>query len=265
MPRKRSPSGIFIALFLAFLISALPAGAADTPAETTVATVQTTVTPEETTVPVTATTVVPPETTATTAPATVSSTPATAATTETSVPATQTTAATAATPSPPITTVVTVPATTAPAALTTPPVTAAVTTGSLAVYSSPPGAGILIDGIYSGTTPRTVQGIPAGSHILRLTLSGYHDYEGSVYIIAGQVAQGYGTLQPAGAPAPTAPVTPVIVPVVVPVVTDTPAPGEDSGILGNSGVIAAVIGAISVIIVSVARVYTHIRPPKKEE
>lgn len=263
MSRERSPSKIFIALFLAFLISALPAGTADTPAETTVATVQTTVTPEETTVAVTTTTVVPPETTATTAPATVSSTPTTAATTPTTVPPTQTTAAPATTPSPAATPGVTLPAATTPAALTTPPVTPAVTTGSLAVYSSPPGAGILIDGIYSGTTPKTVQGIPAGNHILRLTLSGYHDYEGSVYIIAGQMAQGYGTLQPAGAPVSPA-LTPVIVPVVVPVVTDTPVTAEDSGILGNSGVVAAVIGAISVIIVSVAKVYTHIRPPKKE-
>ena len=70
------------------------------------------------------------------------------------------------------------------------------TTGSVMIYSSPTGASILIDGVYSGTTPKTVNGMPAGNHILRLELSRYYDYEGSIYVMPGQTVQGYGTLQP---------------------------------------------------------------------
>ena len=59
------------------------------------------------------------------------------------------------------------------------------TTGSVMIYSSPTGANILIDGVYSGTTPKTVNGMPAGNHILRLELSRYYDYESSIYVMPG--------------------------------------------------------------------------------
>jgi len=140
------------------------------------------------------------------------------------------------------------------------------TTGNLIVYSSPPGASILIDGIYYGITPGTVNGVPAGNHILRLSLSGYYDYEGSIYVVAGQTEQGYGTLQPSGqfsTAVPTA-VPTVFVPVIVPITTATSASGSDPGLLGNSSVVAAVIGAIAVIIASGATIFTHVKPPKKE-
>ncbi|HSA38452.1 MAG TPA: PEGA domain-containing protein [Methanoregula sp.] len=133
------------------------------------------------------------------------------------------------------------------------------------MYSSPAGAGILIDGVYLGTTPKILPGIPSGNHILRLTLSGYHDYEGSIYVVAGQTTQGYGTLQPLSQVVSPAPTTTVVVPVVVPVVTAPPEPAQDTGLLGNSGVLAAIIGAIGVVIASFAKIYTHGRqPPKKE-
>jgi hypothetical protein len=156
------------------------------------------------------------------------------------------------------------PTTVATPANLTPPGTAPVTTGSVSVYSSPAGANILIDGIYAGTTPKTITRVPAGNHILRLTLSGYIDYEGSIYVVPGQTAQGYGTLQPLNPGTAVVP-TPPVVTVIVPVVAVTPEPPADTGLLGNSGVIAAIIGAISVIIVSAAKIFTHVRPPKKEE
>jgi hypothetical protein len=140
-------------------------------------------------------------------------------------------------------------------------------TGNVNVYSSPTGASILIDGVYCGTTPKNVNGVPAGNHILRLTLSGYNDYEGSIYVVPGQDNQGYGTLQPLGqiTATPTAgPTVVVTVFVPVPVVTVTPLPTQDPGLLGNSSVLVAIIGVITAIIASAATIFTHVKPPKKE-
>ena len=140
-------------------------------------------------------------------------------------------------------------------------------TGEVMVYSSPTGASILIDGNYLGTTPGKVSDIPAGNHILRLTMSGYYDYEGSIYVVPGQTTQGYGTLQPmnqitaAQTTVPTA-VPTVIVPIII--ATPTPEPTKDTGLLGNSSVIVAIIGVITAIIASAATIFTHVKPPKKE-
>lgn len=254
---KRPPLVMLITLFLVILIAVLPACASNATTETTTAAPETTVpATAQTTVATNQTTV--PATTQATATATTQTTVATtqqttAATSQTTVPTTTQTAA--------VTTQTTVVVTTAKPATT---VTTAVTTGAVNVYSSPAGASILIDSVYCGTTPKTVQGVPAGNHILRLTLSGYQDYEGSIYIVAGQTAQGYGTLQPISQGSASAPSATVVVPVIVPVATPTPQPTDDSGFLGNSSVIVAIIGAIGVIIASAASVFTHVRPPKKE-
>ena len=109
-----------------------------------------------------------------------------------------------------------------------------------------------------------MNGVPAGNHILRLTLSGYNDYEGSIYVVPGQVNQGYGTLQPMNqvtSAAPT-PVPTVIVPIIIS--TPTPEPTKDPGLLGNSSVVVAIIGVITAIIASAATIFTHVKPPKKE-
>lgn len=137
-------------------------------------------------------------------------------------------------------------------------------TGEVMVYSSPTGASILIDGVYCGTTPGKVNGVPAGNHILRLTMSGYYDYEGSIYVVEGETSQGYGTLQPmsqvtSGMPTP---VPTVIVPVIVPVVTAETT--QAKGLLENPSVIVAIIGVITAIIASGATIFTHVKPPKKE-
>ena len=138
-------------------------------------------------------------------------------------------------------------------------------TGEVMVYSSPAGASVLIDGVYCGTTPKKVTGVPVGNHILRLTMSGYNDYEGSIYIVAGETTQGYGTLQPMSqvSAAPTA-VPTAIVTIFVPVITVTAEPTKDAGLLGNSSVLVAIIGVITAIIASGATIYTHVKPPKKE-
>ena len=250
MSRGNGSSVIPFAVFFAILLIVLPAGADNvTVSETTVAP---------------ATTSISPATTVATIPTTVPTTVTAVTTTQTPVPTTVTTVAPSATTViPAATTVITPPVTVVtieqPAATTV----AAATTGSVNVYSSPTGASILIDGTYCGTTPKTVNGVPAGNHILRLTLSGYNDYEGSIYIVAGQMAQGYGTLQPMSQVVSAVPTQTVIVPVVVPVAV-TAEPTQDPGLLGNSSVIVAIIGVITAIIAAGASVFTHVKPPKKE-
>ena len=135
------------------------------------------------------------------------------------------------------------------------------TTGDVMVYSSPAGASILIDGVYAGTTPRTVTGVPAGNHILRLTMSGYNDYEGSIYVVPGQANQGYGTLQPSGqvSAAPTA-VPTVVVTVFIPV-TPAPTATQKDDVWHNSSVLVAIIGVITALIAAGASIFTHVKPP----
>jgi hypothetical protein len=145
------------------------------------------------------------------------------------------------------------------------PTTSGSGTGEVMVYSSPAGASVLIDGVYCGTTPKKVTGVPAGNHILRLTMSGYNDYEGSIYIVTGETTQGYGTLQPVSqvTAVPTG-VPTAIVTVFVPVMTVTALPTQEKGILENSSVLVAIIGVITALIAAGASIFTHVKPPKKE-
>jgi hypothetical protein len=96
-------------------------------------------------------------------------------------------------------------------------------------------------------------------------MSGYYDYEGSLYVIAGQTNQGYGTLQPMNqvTAAPTA-VPTAIVTILVPVIPVTPEPTQDAGLLSNTSVLVALIGVITALIAAGASVFTHVKPPKKE-
>jgi hypothetical protein len=224
MSRGSGLSVIPVAVFLAIFLIVLSVSASDTTPTTTVTTTLT-----------------------------ANATPTTTVTTPQTANATPTTTTVAVTPT----------ATVVTTANPTLSVTETVTTGSVTVHSSPAGASILIDGVYSGTTPGSVNGVSAGNHNLRLSLSGYYDYEGSIYVVPGQENQGYGTLQPMSqvtseAPAPTA-----IIPVIVTVVTPAPEPTQDKGLLGNSNVLAAIIGAIAVLIGSAVTIFTHINPPKK--
>jgi len=244
MSRGNGSSLIPVLVFLAILLVVLPVSAANVTIPAT--TITTTIATSPTTVAPTATTVATPN-------ATTAATPAT-------------TAATTATTATPVATTVT----TQPVTVVTTTISATtreiITTGSVTVYSSPTGATILIDGVYSGTTPATVNVVSAGNHILRLALSGYYDYEGPIYIVPGEMAQGYGTLQPMNpvmSAAPT-PVPTATIPVTVPVVTATPTPTQDPGLLGNTSVVVAVIGAITVLIVAGISLFIHLTPPKNE-
>ncbi|MGB8219434.1 MAG: PEGA domain-containing protein [Methanoregula sp.] len=241
MSRGRGSSVISVTVFLAILLIVLPVSAENvTAAQTTVITPQTSVTTSPTTIATQPTNV-------TTSPTTVATTVTTATPVNTTVTVTQpTTVVTTIQP--------TVYATEAP------------NTGSVSVYSSPTGASILIDGLYCGTTPNTVTDVAAGNHLLQLELSGYTNYEGSIYVVAGQTAEGYGTLQPIeGTSAMLTPATNATVPVVAVVVTVAPEPTQDTGLLGNSTVLAAIISSITVLVVSGISLYIHFTSTKKKE
>lgn len=63
------------------------------------------------------------------------------------------------------------------------------TKGSLSFYSTPLGAEIFIDGTdQNAVTPKTITGLSPGNHTLKLTLTGYEDWTGTVDIIAGETA-----------------------------------------------------------------------------
>jgi len=134
--------------------------------------------------------------------------------------------------------------------------------GSVSVYSSPLGASVLIDGRYYGTTPANLTDIQPGNHIIRLTLSGYYDYEGTIYVLAGQTTHAYGTLPPLNQViSPT--VTPIATPIIVTVpVTAEPTPKQ--GAFENPGVIAAIIGVITATIGAIATIFSHVSKAKKD-
>jgi hypothetical protein len=151
----------------------------------------------------------------------------------------------------------------APKTTVTTPVATLSNVGSVSVYSSPLGASVLIDGRYFGTTPANLTDIQPGNHIIRLTLSGYYDYEGTIYVLAGQTAHAYGTLPPLNQVIAPNTVTPVATPIVVTVpVTAEPTPKQ--GAFENPGVIAAIIGVITATIGAIATIFSHISKAKKE-
>jgi len=135
--------------------------------------------------------------------------------------------------------------------------------GSISVYSSPLGASILIDGRYYGITPANLTSLPPGNHIIRLALSGYYDYEGTVYVLAGQTTHAFGTLQPLNQY--TIPPTPVPTS-APPIIIEVPATAEPtpSGPLENPGVLVAIIGVLTATIGAAATIFSHIFKGKKE-
>jgi hypothetical protein len=134
--------------------------------------------------------------------------------------------------------------------------------GNVTVHSSPPGASILIDGVYQGTTPTTVSGLNQGNHIIRLALSGYYDYEGTIYIIAGQTTNAFGSLPPLNQISSQNTVTPVATPIII-AVPVTAEPTQKQGGLDNS-ILVAIIGVITAVIGAGATLFSHISKTKKE-
>ncbi len=71
-------------------------------------------------------------------------------------------------------------------------------TGSIVVVSTPSGAAIFLDGSAANrTTPATLQNVTAGSHTVKLRLTGYSEWQSSVNVTSGGKTQISATLLPA--------------------------------------------------------------------
>ncbi len=67
--------------------------------------------------------------------------------------------------------------------------------GYLSVSSNPSGAIVYIDGVYKGVSPLTVT-LAAGSHSIRMVMSGYNSWSGSTTVNAGQTTSVSAKLDP---------------------------------------------------------------------
>ncbi len=63
-------------------------------------------------------------------------------------------------------------------------------TGTISVISVPPGAGIMLDGKYSGqVTPHDFPGISPGLHTVEMTIVGYNSYKTTVTVVPGTTVE----------------------------------------------------------------------------
>ncbi|NYT07232.1 MAG: PEGA domain-containing protein [Methanomicrobiales archaeon] len=75
---------------------------------------------------------------------------------------------------------------------------------------------VFLDGIFKGITPKTMTGVPAGTHQLRVYRSGYEEYSTSVTVLPGQTLE-----VPVALGVPSGP---TLVPTIVPTTTPTQVP-----------------------------------------
>ena len=70
------------------------------------------------------------------------------------------------------------------------------TTGALYIRSDPSNADVILDGVYKGRTPITLNNIAAVTHILQLDHAGYYDWKSTVDVPSGGTRTITGTLNP---------------------------------------------------------------------
>ena len=83
--------------------------------------------------------------------------------------------------------------------------------GSIQVATTPDGAEIFVDNLFKGYSPATLTGIAAGQHTVLLKYTGYIDSTQSVIVGSGQTTPLTVTMQPAPAPTPASPLSPVAI------------------------------------------------------
>lgn len=71
-----------------------------------------------------------------------------------------------------------------------------VTSGSLYIISDPTNAKVVLDGLYRGTTPLTLNNLASGTHIVELDHAGYYDWKSTVDVPAGGTKTVSGSLNP---------------------------------------------------------------------
>jgi hypothetical protein len=104
---------------------------------------------------------------------------------------------------------------------------------------------VFIDGVYKGIAPVNLTDISAGSHALKLALTGYYDYDTTITVVGGGTITAFGSLAPresATVAATTAPVA----------VTTT----DSSSIFSSPAVIAGVLGIITAMIGAIVTLFT---------
>ncbi len=79
--------------------------------------------------------------------------------------------------------------------------------GSIKVSSNPSGANIYLDGTFKGTTPTTLSNVPTGSHVIKITKSGYNDISKSVTVSSSHTSYISENLKTTVISHPTAAVT----------------------------------------------------------
>ena len=71
-----------------------------------------------------------------------------------------------------------------------------VTSGSLYIISNPTNAKVVLDGLYRGNTPLTLNNLASTTHIVELDHPGYYDWKSTVEVPAGGTKTVSGTLNP---------------------------------------------------------------------
>ncbi|MGA2104588.1 PEGA domain-containing protein [Methanoregula sp.] len=118
--------------------------------------------------------------------------------------------------------------------------------GNVSVSSSPPGANVFIDDVYEGITPVNLTGISSGSHVLRLQINGYGDFETSIQVSSGETTIAFGSLDIRNRTVTTP-------------ATVTMTPTDSSSVWTSPTVIAAVIGSIAAILGAIATIHSIYR------
>jgi hypothetical protein len=91
-------------------------------------------------------------------------------------------------------------------------------TGAITITSSPPGAEVYLNNEYRGTTPNTLNAVPAGNHTIEIREPGYVNWSTSIVVTSGSTASVSPSLVPVAVSIPTT------APTVTPVVTKKDAP-----------------------------------------
>jgi len=81
-------------------------------------------------------------------------------------------------------------------------------TGSVTITSSPSGSEVYLDNEYHGTTPSTINAVPAGNHTVEIRERGYKNWSQNITVASGRTASVSPSLVPVAATVPiTVPVT----------------------------------------------------------
>ena len=76
-------------------------------------------------------------------------------------------------------------------------------TGSIKITSSPAGAEVYLDNEYRGTTPNTINTVPAGNHTVELRERGYKSWSQDITVTSGSTVSVSPSLVPVAVTVPT--------------------------------------------------------------